>query len=351
MIDRKDTLIRPLPAEYRSAADKERQGKMVDVEYPVRNYINASRQFVTNQPIDSASAGRETVSGDPIMKSCRVYLPAAYCQGDPNARYDVLYLLHGVGGDVDEWLQGGGLQDERPVICNIIDRLVESGEIDPLIVVFPNGRSTHDWTDRSFTTAGTNILGFYYFDYELRYDLIPFIDAKFRTYPDRGHRAIAGLSMGGMQCLNLVLGGWRCDASVYTGRESRWDNGLDVTVRAPGMTDLFGAVGAFSNAPTSSSGDVLGQSVASGEPLRLLYMTCGDADGISVNCYADAISGLEERAGGSLRHYCQVLIRDGAHDFGVWHNGAYNFLRLLYGYRGAPDALSKQVVQAVLSHS
>src|SRR5690606_39516374 len=56
---------------------------------------------------------------------------------------------------------------------------------------------------------------------------------------NRRHRAIAGLSMGGMQVLNLVFGGYRCDSVKYTENRHHWDNGLDTTVRAPGMTDLF----------------------------------------------------------------------------------------------------------------
>ena len=111
------------------------------------------------------------------------------------------------------------------------------------------------------------------------------------------------------------------------------------------MTDLFADVGAFSNAPTSSDGKTLGESIASGPPLRLLYLTCGDEDGVSASSYAGAIEGLVEHAGERLRNLYQILIRNGVHDFGVWNNGVYNFLRLAFG---GDDPAARQVVKLTL---
>jgi S-formylglutathione hydrolase FrmB len=189
------------------------------------------------------------------------------------------------------------------------------------------------------------MLGFYYFDYELRYDLIPFIESEYRTisnikdtFPEainmnRKHRAIAGLSMGGMQALNLTLGGYRCDSTLFNGAISPWKNGLDSTVEALGMLDLFAFVGAFSNAPTSSSGKQLGEGiVSSGYNLSLLYLTCGDADEIAYLAgYDKATDQLLETAGDNIKRFYRVIIRDGLHDFNVWNNGAYNFIRLAFG--------------------
>lgn len=333
-----------VPAAYMKAAARDNQGVVQEISYPVHNYINPMRQFVTDRPIDDEEAGRATVRGEAIIKSCSVYLPAGYDERDPDTRYRVLYLLHGVGGDQYEWLRGSGTEDGHSILCNMMDNLIANGDIDPVIVVMPNGRSSHDWTDRTFNSEGTNMLGFYYFDYELRYDLIPFIESSFKTYANiretspeavefnRMHRAIAGLSMGGMQALNLILGGYRCDSATIAGTASKWGNGLVETVPAPGMTDLFAYVGSFSNAPTSSDGKRLGASVAlSGHRLQVLYMTCGDADNVSFNCYAQSIKGLEEIAGDYLDAYYRVLIQDGVHDFNVWNNGAYHFTRLSFG--------------------
>lgn len=145
--------------------------------------------------------------------------------------------------------------------------------------------------------------------------------------------------MGGMQTLNLTLGGFRCDSSVYIGSESRWGNGLEPTVKTPGMLDLFAYAGAFSNAPTSSSGDILGGGIASSScKLNLLYITCGDADEISYQSpYIGATDRLAEAAGDKLCELYKVVIKDGKHDFMVWNNGLYNFLRFAFDEKEHPS--------------
>lgn len=338
--------VTAVPAEYFKPVSEKHQGTIQEVSYKVSNYINASRQLVTDRNIDSREAGRDTVAGEAIWKKCNVYLPAGYDPNDAATRYNVLYLLHGVGGDQFEWLAGNGMVDELYKVCNLFDHLIANGEIDPLIVVFPNGRSAHDWTDRSFRTEGTHMLGFYYFDYELRYDLIPFIESTYKTCANisdtspegiqysRTRRAIAGLSMGGMQALNLMVGGHRCDSTLFTGTQSAWNNGLDQTVLAPGMIDIFGYIGAFSNAPTSSGGETLGSSLAAcAHVLHLLYISCGGADGIAVSSYERSKDGLIQQAGNRLGQFYEVLIKGGLHDFNVWNNGVYNFSRLAFGNR------------------
>ncbi len=345
-----------MPESYKNAACTELQGKVIEVSYRVGNYINPLRQLVTDRNISPKEAGRETAEGEAITKKCSVYLPKGYDRNRRSDRYNVLYLLHGVGGSRFEWLSGGAAKNGRNyILCNIFDHLIANGEIQPMIIVLPEGRSSHDWTDSTFNTRGTNILGFYYFDYELRYDLIPFIESEFNTLADikdtssegiaynRMHRAIGGLSMGGMQVTNLILGGYRCDSTMYTGTASSWNNGLDITVPVPGMLDLFAYAGAFSNAPTSSGGDFLGKSIAScGHKLDLLYMACGDLDELAYNVgYMKAVNGLEKAAGTSLGNFYRVILKDGIHDFSVWHNSAYNFARLIFGNNNAainPDS-------------
>lgn len=361
MKNMKNINITSLPDEYKKVVDKELQGTITEVSYSVQSYINQSREFVTNQNISSKEVGREVATGIPIEKKCNVYLPAGYKEDDKDKKYNVLYLLHGVGGNRHEWLGGSGTIDDNFVICNIFDNLIAKGDIDPLIIVFPDGRSAHDWTDNSFNADGTNMLGFYYFDYELKYDLIPFIESKYNLYADikdtssdgiafsRMHRAIAGLSMGGMQSLNLIVGGYRCDSQLYTGTKGIWKNGLDKTVLAPGMEELFAYVGAFSNAPTSSDGKVLGSSIKSNDyRLNLLYIACGDADEIASNDgYAKATDGIIENAGDNLENYFKIVIKDGVHDFNVWNNGAYNFIRL--SFKENEEQLKQNVVSMTLN--
>lgn len=339
-----DIDISAIPEKCKQTATKDKQGTIVELSYPVGNYINAQRQLVTDPASSFDQAGRETVKGQKITKKCNVYLPAAYDENDKDKKYNVLYALHGVGGNRYEWLGGGGKVDDRYVLCNIIDNLIASGNIDPLIIVFPDGRSAHDWTDASFNAQGTNLLGFYYFDYELRYDLIPFIEGKYNTYADitnkdseaiandRMHRALSGLSMGGMQTLNLGLGGHRYDSVLYTKSQSPWENGLDKTNKAPGMLDLFAYIGAFANAPTTSDGSSLGTGIKLSEHKpSLVYLTCGLLDQVAYEMgYKKGLDGLEAKAGEDLGDLYQVLIKNGGHDPNVWNNGLYNFLKLVF---------------------
>lgn len=336
--------VKHLPDSYLQMVAEEQMGRVQQATYQVGNYINSSRQLVTNQNIDPEEAGRETIEGEAIEKRVSVYLPPGYDRDDKDTKYNVLYLLHGVGGNRYEWPRGSSRLSINYTMANILDNLIAAGEIEPLIVVFPEGRSSHDWNDASFNPEGTNILGFYYFDYELRYDLIPFIESNYNTYADirdesaegiansRQHRAIAGLSMGGMQSLNLTFAGHRNDFAKFTGAAAGPGNGLVPTVQTPGMQDLFAFVGAFSNAPSTSSGSVLGQGIASSpHKIDLLYITCGDADGVAMGSYRTAINGLQQAAADNLGAYYQVIMTGKGHDFSVWYNGAYNFLRLSFG--------------------
>ncbi len=338
-----DIQVTALPGNYRMAVSRELKGKFIDVSYPVNHYINPSRQLVASEPIDKDEAGREVVSGKTITKKFNIYLPPGYDQNDSDVKYNVLYLLHGVGGNRYEWPYGSGQVGGNFVICNIFDNLIANGEIEPLIVVFPEGRSSHDWEDTAFTSEKTNVLGFYYFDYELRYDLIPYIESNYNTYANiadtseegiaynRNHRAIAGLSMGGMQALNLVFEGYRYDSERFTKGAGGLGNGLAPTIPTPGMQDLFAYVGAFSNAPTSSDGRTLGKGIGSSDyKTDLLYITCGDADGIAMRSYLSAVNGLKEAAGDNLDSYYKIVMRGKGHDFNVWNNGAYNFARLIF---------------------
>ncbi|MEF3302452.1 alpha/beta hydrolase [Paenibacillus sp. GYB003] len=123
--------------------------------------------------------------------SCFVYLPPSYDRSE--RAYPVVYLLHGMHGCESSWLTKGGAEDT-------LDRMIGSGELRECIVVMPNdggyGHGTFyvDWYD------GTGN----YEQYVL-YDLVPFIDANYRTIPDREHRVIGGYSMGGFGAFMLAL--------------------------------------------------------------------------------------------------------------------------------------------------
>jgi enterochelin esterase family protein len=128
-----------------------------------------------------------------------VYTPPGYETG--SARYPVLYLLHGGGGDEAAWTELG-------CAPQILDNLIAQGRSTPMIVVMTNGNGTQaasqDFVPLQAPPARPGE-GMLRFPESLVKDVIPFVDTTYRTKPDRESRAIAGLSMGGAQALYAGL--------------------------------------------------------------------------------------------------------------------------------------------------
>lgn len=118
-----------------------------------------------------------------------IYTPPGYMAGAE--RYPVLYLVHGAGDSYDSWTSVG-----RANV--ILDNLIAQGKAVPMIVVMPFGHTP----DRP---GGGNMLANTDFGDDLIRDLIPYVDANFRTLADQEHRAMAGLSMGGSHTLRFGL--------------------------------------------------------------------------------------------------------------------------------------------------
>jgi enterochelin esterase-like enzyme len=145
---------------------------------------------------------------------CFVYTPPEY-EKDPSKRYPVLYLQH--GGREDE--TGWGSQGHAGLI---MDNLIADGKAKPFIIVMANsyvpgssygpGRgpapaagATNGAPVHGVVGPGGRVFNFSAFEHVLIDDLIPFIDANYRTIADQPHRAMAGLSMGGMQTRSITL--------------------------------------------------------------------------------------------------------------------------------------------------
>jgi enterochelin esterase-like enzyme len=116
-----------------------------------------------------------------------VYVPPGY-EAAPSARYPVLYMLHGLGGDYTEWAHYGLLAEA--------DRLMRRGEIAPFLIVLPEGDRAY-WVDHAYG-------GLAWGSYVAR-EVVAEIDGRFRTRADRAHRAIGGVSMGAHGALQLAL--------------------------------------------------------------------------------------------------------------------------------------------------
>ena len=124
-------------------------------------------------------------------KLCYVYTPASY-EKEPDRRYPVLYLQHGGGENEAGWIWQGKL-------ANLADNLIAAGRMEEMIVVMGTGYA--------FPDSGAYHPAMSAFTEELVSSGIPFIDRTYRTIPDKEHRAMAGLSMGGMQTQRCVFAG------------------------------------------------------------------------------------------------------------------------------------------------
>ena len=143
---------------------------------------------------DSAVAGFD--------RRLSVYTPAGY---NPcgKTRYPVLYVLHGIGGDEDAWLEQGRA-------AQILDNLIASGQAKPMIVVFTNGNISQE------AAPGQNSTGYVRPTMQLPKtmegtfetsfpEIVKFIDANYKTIAKKQSRAICGLSMGGFHTLYISL--------------------------------------------------------------------------------------------------------------------------------------------------
>ena len=144
-------------------------------------------------------------------RTMRVWTPAGYEKS--TAKLPVLYLIHG-GGDTDTSWPSVGCAGE------ILDNLLAEGKIKPMIVVMPNG------TIHTQDMMGEVPL----FAKDMVTDIIPFIEDNYRVLTDRKNRAIAGLSMGGMETLEVALNNidmfnyvWVLSSSFSPGNKAVYD--------------------------------------------------------------------------------------------------------------------------------
>ena len=246
--------------------------------------FDSPRNEISHGKIDTITYTSKTVGAN---RRALIYTPPAYSK---SKKYPVLYLLHGIGGDEKEWLNGG-----QPQV--ILDNLYAENKIEPMIVVMPNGRAMKDDRVGKNMMAPDKVQAFATFEKDLLNDLIPSIEKKYPVIKDSEHRAIAGLSMGGGQSLNFGLGN----------------------------PDKFAWVGGFSSAPNTKPPEQLVPNPdETRKKIKLLWISCGDADGLisfsqRTHDYLNA---------NNVPHI--YYIEPGVHDFKVWKNSLYMFSRLIF---------------------
>ena len=241
-----------------------------------------------------ATDGRE------VIKNAWVYLPYGYEEGTP---YDILYLLHGTGDNEEYWLKTFSYNK------TMVDNLIESKAIKPLIIVTPTFYVEEDCMDNLDALT-------YSFREELRNDLMPAVEGKYSTYAEgtdeasfmesRDHRAFAGLSRGAVTTLHSVF----C-----------------------GSLDYFAWFGTFSasRTPLSYYQEKNLQPETKDLPIRYWYVASGNFDFGLVSQLQDyaAITEADPRLKKGENTTLEVYPMR-YHSMGNWHLALYNLLLRIF---------------------
>ncbi|HSU50072.1 MAG TPA: alpha/beta hydrolase-fold protein [Segetibacter sp.] len=242
------------------------------------------RTGISHGKIDTITYASKTVGTN---RRALIYTPPGFSK---KKKYPVLYLLHGIGGDEKEWLNGGSPQV-------ILDNLYADNKIQPMIVVMPNGRAMKDDRATGNIMAPDKVQAFATFEKDLLGDLIPYVEKNFPALKERENRAIAGLSMGGGQSLNFGLGN----------------------------LDKFAWIGGFSSAPnTKRPEELVPNPEEAKNKIKLLFISCGASDGLI--SFSKRTHDYLSKNG--VPHI--YFIEPGVHDFKVWKNGLYMFSQLIF---------------------
>jgi len=232
---------------------------------------------------------------DSSMRRCFIYTPPGYYSNYPQ-RYPVLYLQHGGGEDETGWCGQGHAN-------LIMDNLIAEGKANPYIIVMdngtwrmpprPNGERPAEpwpptgWADRFMKT--------------LLNDIIPMIDANYRTLADQPHRAMAGLSMGGMQTRIISLA----------------------------HPERFSYIGIFSGG--SISPEDLQNAPEFKEKVKLVFISYGsrELDNPRKGPWGDPKENTDKikEAGMNIHFYVSPLT---AHEWQSWRRGLYQFAQLVF---------------------
>ncbi len=205
-----------------------------------------------------------------------VYTPPTYGQ-NKKQKFPVLYLQHGWGENETSWFRQGhaGL---------IMDNLIAEGKCDPMIIVMAYGMTNdirfghiHEFTAQEFETVLVD-------------ELVPFIDSHFKTYTDKWHRAMAGLSMGGVETKLITL-------------------------RRP---EAFGYYGLLSGGQYEPS------DIADKSQVRLIFQSCGSKE--RPDAIQQSVQALKDAGFNAVGYISEGT----AHEFLTWRRSLREMAPLLF---------------------
>ncbi len=225
-----------------------------------------------------------------IWRRAYVYTPPDYDRS--RSRYPVFYLQHGAGENETTWSKQGRANF-------ILDNLIAEGKVRPMIVVMETGYATKAGATPAAGTARPPNA----FEDVLIGDLIPMIDTTYRTLADRDHRAMAGLSMGGSQTLQITLG--HLDKFAWIGSFSAPLRNFDVKTAYNG---------AFTD-PASLN-----------KRVRLLWIGAGTMEETMYKGALAMHQGLDQAG---VKHVF-VESKGTSHEFQTWRRALYDFASRLF---------------------
>ena len=227
-------------------------------------------------------------------RRCFVYTPAEYDK-NTTKRYPVLYLQHGSGEDETGWPTQGKAN-------LILDNLIAAGKAVPMIIVMDNGYAVK----ASQTAPGR---GAFPFEDVLIGEIIPMIDASFRTLTDRDHRAMAGLSMGANQTITITMN--NLDKFSYIA-------GFSGTSNYP-RTDVID--------PATFMGGKFMDGAALNKKIKLFWLGLGTEEPAPFPGSVKAFRNMLEKQGVKYTYYES---KGTAHEWLTWRRDLHQFASLIF---------------------
>lgn len=204
-----------------------------------------------------------------------VYTPPGYDKS--KEKYPVLYLQHGWGEDETAWSNQGRAN-------LIMDNLIAEGKIKPFLIVMTYGMTNE------IKFGGLRDFKVDAFQTVLVDELIPHIDANFRTISDQAHRAMAGLSMGGMETKMITLN----------------------------MPEVFSHYGLL------SGGTYKPEDIKDKSKVKLIFLSCGSKE------RPDGVKSATEALKAAGFNAVSYISEGTAHEFQTWRRSLYQLAPLLF---------------------
>ena len=237
-----------------------------------------------------------------------VYTPPGYDRS--MTRFPVLILQHGSGEDETGWTRQGRAQF-------ILDNLIAAGKARPMILVMDRGYAQRAGRPSLALGPAEWLESQIAFEDVVIHDLIPMIDASYRTIPDREHRAMAGLSMGGMQTLFITLE--HLDLFAYIGSFS----GSVV----PNIRDVVLDRGPQQFNAKTAYGGAFANPAAFNKRVKLLWFGVGTAEANDFRDEVGAVVKMLRETGVRLQYFES---NGTAHEWQTWRRGLNDFAPRLF---------------------